>query len=170
MSPALPDREELRRLHFINALFAHVTGHDLYLAAQIRDAITFSLGDLERQMREHPEYATRFDEAFTAAATQLVSGCFAHLPTHGFFHWDAARTPNSATPLFARAELMEGLKRLSPYRESTLLVTNLRPALLPPDRRPTPKRVREYEDTLDFVRELAAARTPSFASLQLLFL
>ena len=164
------DREELRRLHFINALFAHVTGHDLYLAAQIRDAITFSLEELETQTKAHPEYAARYDEAFAKAATDLVSGCFAHMPSHGFFHWDAARTPNSATLLFARAELMEGLKKLSPHRESTLLVTNLRPALLPVDRRPSAKRVREYEETLDFVRELAAARTPSFASLQLLFL
>lgn len=167
--PAI-NREELRRLHFINALFAHVTGHDLYLAAQIRDAITFSLSELEQQMKAHPEYAQRYDEAFTQAATKLVSGCFSHLPSHGFYHWNATATPSSATLLFARAELMDGLKKLSPYRESTLLVTNLRPALLPADKRPSPKRLREYEDTLDFVRELAAARTPSFANLQLLFL
>ena len=25
----IPARDDLRRLHFINALFAHVTGHDL---------------------------------------------------------------------------------------------------------------------------------------------
>ena len=167
---AVADIGELRRLHFVNALFAHVTGQDLYLAAQIRDAIAFSLAELEEQVRARPADAARYDEAFSAAATRLLSGCFAHLPTHGFFHWDAARTPSSATPLFARAELMDGLRRLAPYRESTLLVTNLRPALLPPDRRPTPRRVREYEDTLDFVRELAAARTPAFANLQLLFL
>lgn len=166
----VPDREELRRLHFINSLFAHVTGHDLYLAAQIRDAIAFSLAELEKQMQADPSLAGRYDEAFSEAATKLVSGCFAHLPSHGFYHWNAARTQSSATPLFARAELMEGLKRLSPYRESTLLVTNLRPALLPADRRPSPRRLREYEDTLDFIRELAAARTPSFANLQLLFL
>ena len=30
-----PSAADLRRLHFINALFAHVTGHDLYLAQQI---------------------------------------------------------------------------------------------------------------------------------------
>lgn len=164
------DREELKRLHFINALFAHVTGHDLYLAQQIKDAIAFSLAELEAQMREHPEYAARYDAAFNAAAAELVANCFKTLPTHGFFHWDAAKTQISATQLFARAELMEGLKYLSPYRESTLLITNLRPALLPPDKRATPKRVKEYEEALDFIRDLAAARTPRFASLQLLFL
>ena len=162
--------DELRRLHFINALFAQVTGHDLYLAGQIRDAIAFSLSELEAQMREHPEYAARYDEAFNAAAARLLAECFKAMPAHGFFHWDASRTSTSATPLFARAELMEGIKRLSPYRESTLLITNLRPALLPPDRRATPRRVREYEEALAFIRDLAAARTPSFQSLQLLFL
>ena len=31
------------------------------------------------------------------------------------------------------SQLMAGLKELTRFRESTLLVTNLRPALLPPD-------------------------------------
>lgn len=164
------NKEEIRRLHFINALFSRVTGHDLYLAQQIQEAIAFSLAELETQMFEHPEFATRYDAAFNEAAARLLHTFFAQQPDHGFFHWDAARTQISATQLFARAELMEGLKRLSPYRESTLLVTNLRPALLPADKRPTPKRLREYEEALDFIRDLAAARTPRFASLQLLFL
>ena len=164
------DRDELRRLHFINALFAQVTGNDLYLAQQIKDAIAFSLVELEEQMRKHPEYAARYDDAFNAAAARLVSECFKNLPSQGFFHWNAARTQTSSTQLFARAELMEGLKYLSPFRESTLLITNLRPALLPPEKRATQRRVREYEETLTFIRDLAAARTPSFASLQLLFL
>ena len=43
---------------------------------------------------------------------------------------------------------MVGLKHLAAYRESTLLVTNLRPALLPPDRRATPKRQPEYDEIL----------------------
>jgi hypothetical protein len=161
---------ELRRLHFINALFSHLTGHDLYLAQQIKDAIAFSLSELESQMTEHPEYAARYDAAFNEAAARLLSECFVQMPAHGFYHWDAARTLSSATPLFARAELMEGLKHLSPYRESTLLITNLRPALIPADKRATPKRVREYNEALAFIRDLAAARTPRFASLQLLFL
>jgi hypothetical protein len=165
-----PSREDLRRLHFINALFASVTGHDLYLAAQIRDAIAFSLAELETQMADHPDYLARYDRAFNDAAGRLLAECFEKLPSHGFFHWDAARTLSSATPLFTRAEIMEGLKKLSPYRESTLLITNLRPALIPADRRATPRREREYEEALAFIRDLAAARTPSFANLQLLFL
>ena len=165
-----PSRADLRRLHFINTLFAHITGHDLWLAQQIQSAITFSLSELSAQTAEHPEYAAKYDAAFNAAAAHLLAGLFAQESRRGFFHWDAALTPASATPLFARAELMAGLKRLAPYRESTLLVTNLRPALLPPGRRVTPRRQREYEDALGFVRALTAARTARTADLQLLFL
>lgn len=163
-------RDDLRRLHFINALFAHVTGHDLYLAEQIKSAITFSLAELETQTQSHPEFAATYDAAFNAAAARLLGESFAHLPKHGYFHWDATSTLTAATPLFARAELMNGLKKLAPYRESTLLVTNLRPAFLPPDKRATPRRRREYADALDYIRELAAARTAPSANLNLLFL
>ena len=65
---------------------------------------------------------------------------------------------------------MTGLKQLAPYRESTLLVTNLRPALLPPAKRATPRRERDYTEALAFIRELTAARTARTASLQLLFI
>jgi hypothetical protein len=165
-----PTRDELRRLHFINALFAHVTGQDLYLADQIKQAITFSLSELEAQTTAHPEFAAKFDAAFTRAAAELLGKLIHGLPRHGYFHWDATQTLFSATPLFARAELMTGLKHLAPFRESTLLVTNLRPAFLPPEKRATPRRQRDYEDALSYIRELAAARTARTANLQLLFL
>ncbi len=163
-------RVELQRLHLINALFAHVTGQDLYLAEQIKSAITFSLSEFEAQTTEHPEFAAKYDAAFNTAAAELLAKSFAHLPRHGFFHWDASHTLTAATPLFARAELMTGLKKLSPFRESTLLVTNLRPALLPADKRKTPRRKQEYADALEYTRELAAARTAPSANLNLLFL
>jgi hypothetical protein len=164
------DRDDLRRLHFINSLFAHATGQDLYLAKQIKSAIAFSLAELETQTTAHPELAAKYDAAFNAAAAHLLAKLFADLPRHGFFHWDAALTPEAATPLFARAELMAGLKQLARYRESTLLVTNLRPALIPPAKRATPRRQRDYEEALAFIRALAAARTARSAELQLLFL
>ncbi|MEO7411785.1 MAG: hypothetical protein ABIZ81_00385 [Opitutaceae bacterium] len=163
-----PSRDELRRLHFINALFADVTGHDLYLAQQIKEAITFSLAELAAQTTAHPEFAAKFDAAFNAAAAHLLAKLFSGQTRRGFFHWDAALTPAAATPLFARAELMTGLKHLAPFRESTLLVTNLRPALIP--RRATARRQRDYEEALAFIRALTAARTTRSANLQLLFL
>ncbi|GAB1489940.1 hypothetical protein MASR2M8_23970 [Opitutaceae bacterium] len=163
-------RDDLRRLHFIDGLFAHVTGHDLYLAQQIKAAIVCSLSELTEQMADKPELAATYDAAFNAAAADLLSKLFSHLPRHGFYHWDASLTLASATPLFTRAEVMAGLKHLARYRESTLLVTNLRPALIPPSRRATAKRKREYEETLAFIHDLAAARTSRSAKLQLLFL
>jgi hypothetical protein len=163
-------RDDLRRLHFINALFSHVTGHDLYLARQIVAGLAFSLAELEARAAAEPEAAARYDAAFAAAAARLLGKFCRNLPQHGFFHWDAAGTAHSATPLFARAEIVAGLKQLAPFRESTLLITNLRPALLPPERRVTPRRRRDYEDALAFIRELAAARTVESARLQLLFL
>jgi hypothetical protein len=167
---ASPSRDDLRRLHFINALFAHVTGHDLYLAEQIRSAITFSLAELAQQTSLHPEFAAKYDASFNAAAADLLAKLFRDLPRRGFFHWDAALTPIAATPLFARAELMTGLKKLSPFRESTLLVTNLRPALVPAAHRRSPRRERDYQEALAFIQDLTAARTAKTAELQLLFL
>jgi hypothetical protein len=164
------DRHDLRRLHFINALFAHATGQDLYLAAQIKSAIALSLVDLEAQITEHPEFAERYDAAFNAAAAELLARLFSHHPRHGFFHWDASLTLAAATPLFTRAEVMAGLRHLAHYRDATLLVTNLRPALIPPSRRATPRRQRDYEEALAFIRDLAAARTLRGSNLQLLFL
>ena len=153
MRRSAPSADDVRRLHFVNALFAQVTGHDLYLAEQIKEAITFSLAELQTQSEEHPEFAAKFDAAFNAAAAELLARQFAHLPRHGFFHWDAALTLASA-----------------PYRESTLLVTNLRPAIIPPARRATAKRRRDYDEAIEFIQALTAARISSHASLQLLFL
>ena len=165
-----PDRDELRRLHFINALFAHVTGQDLYLAYQIKSAIAFSLAEFEAQAAAGPSPESGYTAAFNAAAARLLDRLYAQMPRHGFFHWDASRTLQSGTPLFARAEVMAGLKHLAPFRESTLLITNLRRAVFPPDRRETPRRRREYDDLLGFLRDLTAARSPSGADLTLLFL
>ncbi len=163
-------REDLAKLHYINALFARVTGSDLYLAEQIKAAIAFSLADLEAQVAADPSRAAHYDAAFAEAAVSLLAQRFAEMPGHGFYHWNAARTLTSATPLFAREEIMTGLKHLARFRESTLLVTHLRPALLPETQRSSPRRTREYEETLQFIRDLAAARTSATAHLQLLFL
>ncbi len=164
------DRDEVRRLHFINTLFAHVTGQDLYLAQQIKAAIAFNLAELEELAATGPITEPGYTAAFNEAAATLLGKLYSALPRHGFFHWDALQNLHSGTPLFARAEVMSGLKQLAPFRESTLLITNLRPAVVPPERRETPKRLREYDDLLTFLRDLTAARSPSGSDLTLLFL
>jgi hypothetical protein len=163
-------RDDLRRLHFINALFAHATGQDLYLAEQIRSAISFNLAEFEAKIAAFPWAAKTYETMFNAAAATLLVKVFSGRPLHGFYHWDASLTLASATPLFTRAEVMAGLRKLAPYRDATLLITNLRPALIPPNGRATARRKRDYEEALGFIRELAAARTLRGSNLQLLFL
>jgi len=153
---------QLRRLHFLNALFSPLTGHDLYLAQQIDDAIATSIGEAEQRQPNDP--------AFVAAAARLFERLCTGRPTHGFFHWDAGTDDQGAAPLFARAGIMAGLKSLATYPESTLLVTNLRRAHCPPDKRWTERRRRDYDDSLSLIRNLAAARSRRSASLNLLFL
>jgi hypothetical protein len=153
---------QLRRLHFLNALFAPLTGQDLYLAQQIDDAIATSLGEAEQRTPNDPD--------FIAAAARLFERLCTAQPQHGFFHWDAGADDTAAEPLFARAGLMQGLKQLAVFPESTLLITNLRAAHCPPDRRWTGRRQRNYDDSLALIRNLAAARTRRSANLNLLFL
>jgi hypothetical protein len=153
---------QLRRLHFLNALFAPLTGQDLYLAQQIDDAIASSLGEAEQRSPSDPD--------FIAAAARLFERLCSAQPRHGFFHWDAGVDDHGAAPLFARAGVMAGLKSLASYPESTLLVTNLRSAHCPPDKRWTERRRRDYDDSLALIRNLAAARSRHSANLNLLFL
>ncbi|OHE89273.1 MAG: hypothetical protein A3G75_01540 [Verrucomicrobia bacterium RIFCSPLOWO2_12_FULL_64_8] len=154
--------DDLRRLHFIDALFADLTGHDLYLAQQITAAITTSLTEVEGRPPADP--------AFTAAAARLLDRLSGGRQDYGFFHWDAAESPAAATPLFARVNVLTGLRRLAGFRESTLLVTNLRPAHCPPRRRWTERRRHEYQESLGLIRDLATARCRRSASLNLFFL
>lgn len=160
---------QLRRLHFLNALFAPLTGHDLYLAQQIDAAIVTSL-DAEIARANSGDDLTPSDPAFVNAAAQLFARLCQTRESHGFFHWDAAAEANAATPLFARANLMEGLKQLATCREATVLVTNLRSAVCPDAKRGAAKRAREYDETLDLLRKLTAARTRRGANVNLLFL
>ena len=153
---------QLRRLHFLTALFAPLTGHDLYLAQQIDDAIATSIGEAEQRAPSDP--------AFVAAAAKLFERLCGSQPQHGFFHWDANAEETGAAPLFARAGVMQGLKSLATYPESTLLVTNLRAAHCPTDKRWTERRRRDYDDSLSLIRDLAAARSRRSANLNLLFL
>ncbi|HUL54597.1 MAG TPA: hypothetical protein VLT83_14435 [Opitutaceae bacterium] len=163
----MTSRDHLRRLHFINALFADLTGDDLYLAEQIQTAITTGLAESESV----PAGSAEPDEpAFAAAATRLLERLGDGRPDRGFFHWDAADSAAAVTPLFARESVLEGLRRLAPYRESTLLVTNLRPAHCPPRRRWTDRRRREYRESLALIRDLAAVHRRRSANLNLLFL
>ncbi len=168
--------DNLRRLHFINALFSGVTGDDLYLARQIQAAIAASLERADAPAEAEPAPGGPDadggpgDPMFAAAAARLRARLGSRREDHGFFHWDAAEGAAGATPLFARERVLTALKRLARFPEATLLVTNLRPAHCPPRRRWTSRRQREYRESLALIRDLAAARTRPSASVNLLFL
>ena len=130
--------------------------------AEIDNAIATSIGEAEAREPSDPD--------FVAAVARLFERLCSAQPRHGFFHWDAGADDHGAAPLFARAGVMQGLKRLATFPESTLLVTNLRSAHCPPARRWTARRRREYDDALSLIRELAAARSRRSANLNLLFL
>jgi len=158
---------QLRRLHFLNALFAPLTGSDLYLAGQIDAAITSSLAAAGEATAPDPEPT---DPAFVRAAADLFGRLGTRGPQHGFFHWDAGADRTAADPLFARAGLMDGLRRLARFDASTVLVTNLRAAHCPPRGRWTARRARAYDDTLALLRQLAATRSRPGAQMNLVFL
>lgn len=160
MTPA----EHHRRWRLLNALFAPLTGHDLYLARQIDAAIAATLDEALADGRPVG------DPAFLAAAVHLLGRLCGQETRHGFFHWDAAGDATAAAPLFARAGLMAGLRQLAIFPEATLLVTNLRAAHCPPARRWTERRRRAYDEALHLLRALTAARTRPGARVNLLFL
>ncbi len=160
----MTDSDNLRRLHFINALFGGLTGDDLYLARQIQSAIDASLdgaaGDAASGAADDP--------AFAAAAARLLERLGGPGGDHGFCCWDAAESDAEAMPLFARQRVIDALKRLAGYREGTLLVTNFRPAHCPPGRRWTSRRRRDYGESLALIRDLAASRSRPSAQVRLL--
>jgi hypothetical protein len=163
----------LRRLHFLNALFAPLTGHDLYLAGQFDAAIRAGLAENAAASDTTQADDTTLepeDPSFVQAAAQLFAKLCEERSAHGFFHWDATQADTSGSPLFARAGLMQGLKGLAACQEATVLVTNLRAAHCSGSGRWSPKRQREYHETLSLLRDLTAARTRRGANVNLLFL
>ena len=150
-------RSDLSVLHLLNAVFAPLTGRDLYLAEQIKAGIDTALSDRPEEERS----------SAIADAINRLRGVLEVSPGDGFFHWDAR---SAAGSLFARQQVVEGLKGLAPFQNATLLVTNLRDALCPAGRRWTSRRRGEYDEAVEFISSLAAARKRTNANLSVLFL
>ena len=86
----------------------------------------------------HPD---RISKLFTRAVTQAkVPRIRLHDLRHGFAHCDAAQGPAAADSLWAREQVLAALRRLAPYQEATLLITNLRATFCPPGKRWTERR------------------------------
>jgi hypothetical protein len=152
--------EELARLHFINSLFADLTGNDLYLAKQIKAAIESSLEETPPHLQS---------EKFTQAAALLLQKHFRRRPAHGFQHWDCCAHVHGFSPLWIRQELIGIFKKLAPYPQATVLVTNLRTCICPPGKRWTPRLRHDYAESVAFIQELARTWSTRRANVTLLF-
>jgi hypothetical protein len=162
---------DLPALHLLNTVFAGVTGQDLYLAEQLKAGIEQALS--ENGVTVVAGAAAGVTPATFAAAVQALQRKFnggTDDLRHGFAHWDAAQSPATPDSLWTREQVLAALKRLAPYQEATLLITNLHATFCPPGRRWTARRRAAYREVLDFLAALAVARKRRRANLTLMFL
>lgn len=155
-----PSDGNLTKLHFLNSLFADLTGDDLYLAQQVKEAIEKSLEDLPPSAQ---------NEAFTKAAMELLAKYCRNDLRHCFSHWSCFANGRRFDPLWARLELIDIFKKLAPCPRSTVLITDLRPAICPPGRRWTRALHREYQEAIALIQEIARTWSTSRAEITLLF-
>jgi hypothetical protein len=163
---------DLPALHLLNTVFAGVTGQDLYLAEQLKAGIEQALAQGGVATVAGATLVGVTPATFAAAVQTLQRklGEGADDLRHGFAHCDAAQSPAAADSLWTRQQVLEALKRLAPYAEATLLITNLHATFCPPGRRWTERRRAAYREVLDFLAALAVARKRERAQLTLLFL
>lgn len=141
-------RDRITRLHLLNTLFPLLTGEDLYLAKQIEQTINFaSTGD-----PDEPGNQAHFNDALV----QLLEKYLTREQNFGFFHWEAYLQNRPFDPLWAREEVISGLKHISGFQKAMFFGTGLRLSIQGNRKRWTPKLDREYEEAVDYIRKLAA--------------
>ena len=157
-------RARLARLYFINTYFSALTGHDLYLASQMLDA-------METVCAEEGVPPTSID-AFLELFRRLSSHTGAVDTDAGFAFCDG----EAAGPLFLRAELLAALRRNAAKRRATIMVADVHDATTALDARGSrasaraqDRRAHEQAETVDHLRLLAARRANPRTALTLLF-
>ncbi len=156
------ERDKITRLHLLNTLFPLLTGEDLYLAKQIQHAINFSVtGDPETQGD-----STQFNQALF----RLLQKYLGENTNFGFHHWNAAKDNRPFDPLFARQEVIAGLKEIAGHKKSMFIATGIRDSIQGSKKRWSPKLDREYEEAIDHIRQLAARWTTTNSNLTLIML
>jgi hypothetical protein len=141
-------RDRITRLHLLNTLFPLLTGEDLYLAKQIEHTINFaSTGD--------PEEPGNSDH-FNAALVQLLEKYLTRDQNFGFYHWEAFLNNRAWDPLWAREEIIGGLKQIAGFQKSMFFGTGLRASIQYRNKTWTPRLDREYEEAVQYIRDLAA--------------
>ena len=155
-------RDRLTRLHLLNTLFPLLTGEDLYLAQQIEYTINFaSTGDPEEPGNE---------EHFNEALIQLLEKYLTRDQNFGFYHWDASLNGAPWDPLWAREEVIRGLKQISGFAKAMFIGTGLRSSVQGHRRTWNTRLDKEYEQAVEYIRDLAAYWTTKNAKLTLILL
>jgi len=155
-------RERLTKLHLLNSLFPLLTGEDLFHAQQIQSAINYSLtGNTET----HPN-----DEQFNEALVKLLEKYLTKNADFGFYYWDATADERPYDPLFAREAVIRGFKTLAGFHKGMFIVTGLRSAVQGKHKKFNEQLEREYEEAVEYLRNLASQWTTASADLTLLFI
>ena len=155
-------RDRITRLHLLNTLFPLLTGQDLYLARHIEQTINFAAtGDPEDPGQP---------EAFNKALVQLLEKYLTRDQNFGFYHWEASSDGRSFDPLWAREEIISGLKQIAGFPKAMFIGTGLRAAIQGRNQNWPAKLDQEYEEAVAYFRELAAYWTTKNAELTLILL
>lgn len=147
-------RDRLARLHLINTLFHSLTGHDLYLASQLLEAVEAAQ---QAGLLEDSDQADAFSDALATLHEQLTG----MVPDAGFTFLDCA-AEGSPGPLWLRERLLRSLRRHATADQATVLVANIdsetTASPLDKRRRRSKAHSRQHLETVTHLRELAARR------------
>jgi len=155
-------RDRITRLHLLNSLFPLLTGEDLYLAKHIEQTINFaSTGDLD-----NPGQQDEFNEALVKLLQQYLT----RDQNFGFYHWEANAGNRSFDPLWAREEVITGLKEIAGFPKAMFFGTGLRISVKGAKKNWTTKLDSEYEEAVEHIRNLAAYWTTKNSELTLVLL
>ena len=155
-------KERITRLLLLNTLFPLLTGADLYLAKHIEQTINFaSTGDPENPGEP---------EDFNKALVQLLEKYLTRDQNFGFYHWEAGLDERPFAPLWAREEIIYGLKQISGFPKAMFFGTGLRAAIQGSQEKCTPALYRDYEEAVSYIRNLAAHWTTKNTELTLILL
>lgn len=149
-------RDRLARLHLINTLFHSLTGHDLYLASQLLEAIEAAR---ESGLLTDPDQPDAFSDLLGNLHEQLTGA----VPDAKFTYLDCAAS-GAPGPLWLHERLLRSLKKHATADQSTVMVANLdseNAAAIPgkrANRHKSRKRAHQHAETVNHLRDLAASR------------
>lgn len=145
-------KTEISRLSQLNRILSRTIGDAPEIADEVEAALAFSRGTAQ---------SVNFNEAAAGLITlyrQTLTIPIEHLMV----------TTENVSPIFLRPALMEPLRHLAGVRIGLLVVSGLRQAICPADRRFTKKKREAYEQAVSLIEELVIERTMASTRLQLI--